>query len=247
MKKILSHLRSDWYKYALEILVITVGILGAFALNSWNETRKELAAKKNLLTEMREEVISNIEVLEEIIQYREQSMKMTDSLLSYFFEEHVDLTEEEFESMLDDALNPNFFTYEPILGYQQSTINSGQINLINNTNLIKLLTQFESKAKNAGEGTSAVHEMWLNDIGPLFHKYVRSTYNKSYPSLSRNEISITRNHSKLPCDVNGFFQDAEVENWLLRIKDWMLPHNHLEIKLMQELKLTLQLIDEELT
>ena len=39
MKKILSHLTTDWYKYLLELIVITAGVLGAFALNSWKEQK----------------------------------------------------------------------------------------------------------------------------------------------------------------------------------------------------------------
>ena len=41
MKKILTHLRTDWYKYALELIVITAGIIGAFALNSWKQEQVE--------------------------------------------------------------------------------------------------------------------------------------------------------------------------------------------------------------
>lgn len=57
MKNILNHLGTDWYKYLLELIVITAGVLGAFALNNWNEERKDRLYEKdfvqNLMFELR--------------------------------------------------------------------------------------------------------------------------------------------------------------------------------------------------
>ena len=39
--KILSHLRSEWFRYGFETLAVVVGILVAFALDNWNESRKQ--------------------------------------------------------------------------------------------------------------------------------------------------------------------------------------------------------------
>lgn len=52
MKKLFYHLRQEWYKYLLEIIVITIGILGAFALNNWNESNQKAIQEKEILTEL---------------------------------------------------------------------------------------------------------------------------------------------------------------------------------------------------
>lgn len=39
--KIFKHLRSDWFRYGFETLAVVVGILVAFALENWNDERRE--------------------------------------------------------------------------------------------------------------------------------------------------------------------------------------------------------------
>lgn len=61
MKKILTTLAQKWPEYLLEILVITVGILGAFALNSWNNQVEERKDAYRALAPLRNEILQNVE------------------------------------------------------------------------------------------------------------------------------------------------------------------------------------------
>jgi len=38
-KKIIKHIRNEWYRYIFDTIVVIVGILIAFTLNNWNEKR----------------------------------------------------------------------------------------------------------------------------------------------------------------------------------------------------------------
>ena len=57
MKKILEILKQKWAEYLLEILVIVIGILGAFALNNWKEQRQRAVSEYEVLVELHSELI----------------------------------------------------------------------------------------------------------------------------------------------------------------------------------------------
>ena len=50
--KIIKHLKTDWYRYFFEILVVSFGIIIAFGLNNWKEGRSQRKAEKVFLTDL---------------------------------------------------------------------------------------------------------------------------------------------------------------------------------------------------
>ncbi len=102
MKKVLETLQEKWADYLLEIIVITLGILGAFALNSWNEDRKVLKKEISILEDLVQGLKQDLHIInynidkhelaknscEVILKVIEEDAEYTDSLATHFASIH---------------------------------------------------------------------------------------------------------------------------------------------------------------
>jgi len=88
MKKILNHLRSDWYKYALELIVITAGILGAFALNNWNESRSIKIKEVNMLQELAAGIASDVADMRVNFAFHQEALNSQNVLIEWLANDH---------------------------------------------------------------------------------------------------------------------------------------------------------------
>lgn len=71
-----------YIKYAIgEIILVMIGILLALQVNNWNENRKEAIAIKNVLIEIREDLINDKTELESKIQLRTEDFEAQNKLV----------------------------------------------------------------------------------------------------------------------------------------------------------------------
>jgi len=64
LKKILKNFRENWVSYAFETLVVIVGILIAFGLSNWSESKKNKDLKSIYIENLKEEVSEEIKSFE---------------------------------------------------------------------------------------------------------------------------------------------------------------------------------------
>ena len=83
MKKIVKHIREEWYRYIFDTIVVIVGILIAFALNNWNEKRKEHDLIKSFASSLVTDLQEDIKEVRIIISQIEESIIRIDSLSNY--------------------------------------------------------------------------------------------------------------------------------------------------------------------
>jgi len=143
MKAILETLRKKWISYLLEIIVITISILGAFALESWRENLEKARIEKNFNERLAMDLLLDKENLIRIISVQEQKSEQINTLI-----DQIVLINKSNKKSLDSlftsvyGINPTFY---PTVGTYNSAIAAGTMaDLENAINLSAIITLYDT-------------------------------------------------------------------------------------------------------
>lgn len=227
----------NYFKYAIgEIILVVIGILIALSINSWNESRKNLAKKEILLKALRIEFTDNLKQLDTVLYYDNKVLKTIRRFIKLDTDNSVEMTS---DSMPNWFQNSSFrWTFNPLNGALRSGISSGEIHLINNDSLANLLFGWQDFVSDAKEGEVRTIASLVASKS-ITERYIRNMdYRNSYlPELGK---------SKFLSDYQSLFRDPLFEDYLTERYLSMNEVLNELILVKKKNKLIIRLINKEL-
>jgi hypothetical protein len=162
MKKIIETLKRKWEEYVLEVIVITIGILGAFSLNNWNEGRKDSLKEQQILSQLKVDYEANLKQLDQKISHRMSIIQAGNEILKYI-DEPTNINNDSLLSRLSVIIG--WSTFDPI---QNDLFVSGNIRLIKNGKLKYLLSTWSSDIVAVQEVEVVWAKMLWESVVPIF-------------------------------------------------------------------------------
>lgn len=128
-----------------EVVLVVIGILIALQINNWNEARKERLEEEKILLGIKEDFLETRGRLRSTMQAQESVLNYSRRLVNL-------IENNTWESQMDSIpkyMNRGalaFFRAEPVMGTYDALIGSGKLSIIQNSTLLKALTDFSSLA-----------------------------------------------------------------------------------------------------
>ena len=181
MKKILKHFKKNWYRYGLETLVVIVGILVAFTLNNWSESRKNRLMEKEFLRDINIEFKANRNQFLARHQNHYDIFKMSQAMNSMF-----PITVENWDS-IHSLMTPFFgapITFNPTQSSIESLGNSSSFDLITDKQLKSYLISWKDQIADYKEEEEQAVKLIIDHWWPFLIN--RSNAERLYFSDSYN-------------------------------------------------------------
>ena len=227
---------SSGQKYLLyaigEIALVVIGILIALQINNWNQTRIERIVEKKILTDLRQELMTNKQKVENQIDRRMAMKGPVDQYMQKLSEGNVNL--DDFAKIHEVT----FFTgrINPSYSVINSIISSGEIKLITDDSLKYLITDWPDQM---GDFVEIEHTIFEG------HRSFEEYFNMRYPSKGNQIHGWSR--TKRQNAFEQILKDVEYANRLVRIQGHLNVGTTNGVKTVQHIDEMIELIDDKIS
>lgn len=246
MKRILSTLSEKWPEYLLEILVITVGILGAFVLNNWNDSRLERQEEIAVLLRVKNDLQNTINEFEFLNAIRNNVLGGTRGLLEVS-------GSNEFEKTRMDSLL-GLTLYRPTFNNKMGSIDllfaTGKLNIIKSDSIKTLLITWPGSVDDTIEEEVYALKLMQDHYYPKLAEYVYLN------DAIGNALGVSFFGGKIvsddfpaidiPSNYKGLLSDRKFLNHLRMRASHMQISNSETLELIKQTEDIIRLIDKEL-
>lgn len=240
---------SKYLRYAFgEIVLVAIGILMALSINNWNLNRIERNNELKILLDLQNEFIENLKDAQRVVEGNNAIVSGINQLQEYDLKEPLNTVE--LDSLLYFVFD--WFDYTPKPGASNNLINSGNLNLLSNNELRKLLTLWSGVDDELDDDEQVAVNFSQNIIIPYMaqlypiqnlerfdlsaHYYTNLKSNNNYLAFSQ----------KVDYDYRPLLSDPTFKSHLT-IKKLYAKHNALEcLNVITTCQSILDLIDQDL-
>lgn len=240
MRKILDTLKQKWAEYLLEIIVITISILGAFMLDNWNEEREINKLENSTLNALVSEFESNKRSLQNCLDFLKVDKMFADSIRMQLGPNKPTLSIDEMNNWFGE-----------IGATTRCEISTDILEDVRSSGNLKIISSAEIR-RSIGKWTSNLQELqreeddWAREFSAEFYPY-------TYKWLSWDDVDKIsspdnpRNFkSKFEFDPRIMLQEFEFSN-IMSIHNWRMKRvNNRTEKLLQLTEKALELIKMEI-
>ena len=248
-----NHKISKYLLYAIgEIILVVIGILLALKVNNWNEQVKERKLEKTILLNLKSEVEDNINALQQNIEKRNQQMEAVNVLLQKTGNKTTDTNSKQIDSLI--GLSRYITTFEPRSGVIEEILSSGKLNLLQNEELRKILSNWSGDLDDLRRKEDGLQDIILLQYNPYLAKNytLRNSDNiivqelwKDNPNLDKNwRVNVVS--ANAGTSPNTILSDPHFESLLSLINLWDISGQITSKEIETKMTKTLVIIENEL-
>ncbi len=231
---------STYLIYAIgEILLVVLGILIAFQINTWNEQRKNAISELTALMDLKQEFSKNTNVFYEHHQFKKRISQTWMDFIA-----NISNPNSNESNRLLTPIRPGVRTYNPSRSILNSILSTGKIDKVENDSLKYFLTNWNDIFLDYAEDEARHLDFWDKEI-TIFERTLipYRYYNVDFINTQKNDFYTEIETEKMIIEA---YDNLEYQNLLLR-NVYFLQENVKSGELILEAYNSInQLLDEEI-